>query len=231
MERLRRLSGFERIRTGPSPDDDALLQLTRELALFFDIRFWYKQILWGKFNRSATGWMISKPVIFSFSPMGPETELMMPEYLKGKLSLENWRFLIAIHLVRFKGYNSGRMIKEAGTMILIILGTFVLAFILQRTVGGPLGSALFLPAWSPGLLLVSLKLRNGFRKWVFEVDREVANKLGPEGILEVLDRMKSLDPKANPSTRLARFLAYWSPSINDRVSELRNPQSITLPKR
>ncbi len=231
MERLRRLSGFERIRTGPSPDDDALLQLTRELALFFDIRFWYKQILWGKFNRSATGWMISKLVIFSFSPMGPEAELMMPEYLKGKLSLENWRFLIAIHLVRFKGYNSGRMIKEAGTMILIILGTFVLAFILQRIVGGPLGSALFFPAWSPGLLLVSLKLRNGFRKWVFEVDREVANKLGPEGILEVLDMMKSLDPKANPSTRLARFLAYWSPSINDRVSELRNPQSITLPKR
>jgi len=139
--------------------------------------------------------------------------------------------LIAIHLVRFKGYNSGRMIKEAGTMILIILGTFVLAFILQRIVGGPLGSALFFPAWSPGLLLVSLKLRNGFRKWVFEVDREVANKLGPEGMLEVLDRMKSLDPKANPSTRLTRFLAFWSPSINDRVSELRNPQTITLPKR
>jgi hypothetical protein len=123
------------------------------------------------------------------------------------------------------------MIKEAGTMILIILGTFVLAFILQRIVSGPLGRALFFPAWSPGLLLVSLKLRNGFRKWVFEVDREVANKLGPEGILEVLDRMKFLDPKANPSTRLARFLAFWSPSINDRVSELRNPQTITLPKR
>ena len=68
-------------------------------------------------------------------------------------------------------------------------------------------------------------------KWVFEVDREVANKLGPEGILEVLDRMKSVDPKANPSTRLAHFLAFWSPSINDRVSELRNPQPITLPKR
>ncbi len=116
-------------------------------------------------------------------------------------------------------------------MILIILSTFVLAFILQRIVGGPLGSALFFPAWSPGLLLVSLKLRNGFRKWVFEVDREVANKLGLEGILEVLDRMKSLDPKANPSTRLARFLAFWSPSINDRNNELRNPRPITLPKR
>src|SRR5881409_4213281 len=60
------------------------------------------------------------------------------------------------------------------------------------------------------------------------VDREVANKLGPEGILEVLDRMKSVDPKANPSTRLAHSLAFWSPSINDRVSELRNPQPITL---
>ena len=168
MERLRRFSWFERIRTGPSPDDDALLQLTRELAPFFDIGFWYKQILWGEFHRSATGWMISKPVLFSPG----QVELMLPEFLKGKLSLENWRLLIAIHLVRFKGYNSGRMIKEAGTMILIILGTFVLAFILQRIVGGPLGSTLFFPAWSPGLLLVSLKLRNGFRKWVFEVDRE-----------------------------------------------------------
>ena len=231
MERLRRLSGFERIRTGPSPDDDALLQLTRELALFFDIRFWYKQILWGKFNRSATGWMISKPVIFSFSPMGPEAELMMPEYLKGKLSLENWRFLIAIHMVRFKGLSPRRMFKEAGTMFLIILGAFVAALILQEIVGGPLGSALFLPVWSPGFLFVSLKLRNGFRKWVFEVDGEVANKLGTEGMLEVLDRMKSLDPKANPSTRLARFLAFWSPSINDRVSELRNPRPIALQKR
>src|SRR5206468_1112769 len=152
LQRLRRFSGFERIRTGPSPEDDALLQLTRELALFFDISFWYKAVLWGKFNRSATGWMISKPVLFSPG----QVELMLPEFLKGKLSLENW---------------------------------------------------------------------------VFEVDREVADKLGPEGILEVLDRMKSVDPKANPSTRLAHSLAFWSPSINDRVSELRNSQPITLPKR
>jgi hypothetical protein len=230
LEQLRRLSWFERIRTGPSPDDDALLQLTRELALFFDIRFWYKQILWGEFHRSATGWMISKGV-FAFPGRLPEAELMMPEYLKGKLSLENWRFLIAIHLVRFKGPSPGRMFKEAGPMFLIILGTFALAAILQEIVGGPLGSALFLPVWSPGFLFVSLKLRNGFRKWVFEVDREVANKLGTEGILDVLDRMKSLDPKANPSTRLARFLAFWSPSINDRVSELRNPRPIALQKR
>jgi hypothetical protein len=167
--------------------------------------------------------MISKGVLAFPGPL-PEAELMIPEYLKGKLSLENWRFLIAIHLVRFKGYSSGRMIKEAGTMFLIILGTFVPALILQEIVGGPLGSALFFPVWSPGFLFVSLKLRNGFRKWVFEVDREVANKLGMEGMLEVLDRMKSLDPKANPSTRMARFLAFWSPSINDRTSELRNPQ-------
>jgi hypothetical protein len=123
------------------------------------------------------------------------------------------------------------MFKEAGTMFLIILGAFVPALILQEIVGGPLGSALFFPVWSPGFLFVSLKLRSGFRKWVFEVDREVANKLGAEGMLEVLERMKSLDPKANPSTRMARFLAYWSPSINDRVSELRNQQPITLPKR
>jgi hypothetical protein len=230
LERLRRLSWFERIRTGPSPDDDALLQLTRELALFFDVRFWYKQMLWGKFHGSATGWMISKGVLAFPGPL-PEAELMLPEYLKGKLSLENWRFLIAIHLVQFKGYNSGKMIKEAGIMILIIVGTFVPALILQGIVGGPLGFALLLPAWSPGFLLESLKLRNGFRKWVFEVDREVADKLGTEGMLEVLDMMNSLDPRTNPSTRLARFLAFWSPSINDRINELGNSQPITLPKR
>src|SRR5438046_7868490 len=122
------------------------------------------------------------------------------------------------------------MIKRSRTIILIILCTFLLAFILQRIVGGPLVSALFFPAWSPGLLLVSLKLRNGFRKWVFEVDREVANKLGPEGILEVLDRMKSVDPKANPSTRLAHFLAVWGPSIKQQVSDIRIPAPDTPPQ-
>src|SRR5207247_9772882 len=96
---------------------------------------------------------------------------------------------------------------------------------------GPLVVALSCAALSSGLLLVAVRLRNGFRKCVFEVDRKVANKLGPDGMLEVLDRMKSVDPKANPSTRLAHFLTFWSPSINDRVSELRNPQPITLPKR
>src|SRR5437660_12506111 len=99
--------------------------------------------------------MISKPVLFSPG----QVELMLPEFLKGKLSLENWRLLIAIHLVRFKGYNSGRMIKEAGTMILIILGTFVLAFILKRIVVGPQGSTLFVLAGGAELLLVSLKLK------------------------------------------------------------------------
>ena len=176
--------------------------------------------------------MFSKPVVFSrgavtFRGVMPEAELMLPEYLKGKLPPEMWKVLIAMHLVRFKAYNSGRMSKTLGATILIILGAFIPALIVSGITGGPFGFALLFPIWSPGFLLGLLYARSRLRRWEFELDREVAGKLSTDAILQVLEAMKSLDPRANPLTSFARFLAYWNPSITDRISELGKPQPIT----
>src|SRR2546430_1847816 len=48
LVKLRPLRWYDRIKTGPSPEDDALLQLTREIAVRLDSRFWYRQIVWGR---------------------------------------------------------------------------------------------------------------------------------------------------------------------------------------
>lgn len=174
--------------------------------------------------------MFSKPVVFSrgaptFRGFMPEVEIMLPEYLKGKLSLEMWKVLITMHLVRFKAYNSGRMSKTLGATMLIILGAFSPALIISGITGGPLGFLLLFPI--SGFLLGLLYARTRLRRWEFELDREVAGKLGTEAVLQVLEAMKSLDPRASPSTSFARFLAYWNPSIDDRVSELGKSRPIT----
>ncbi len=120
MDRLRRRSWYERIKTGPSPEDNDLLQLTRELSDQFQMAYWYKQIVWGRLDRyNSTGWIISKPTILSGETVTvpgslPEAELMLPEFLKGKLSLDEWKILIALHMVRFKAYNQGRMSRLLG---------------------------------------------------------------------------------------------------------------------
>jgi len=76
-----------------------------------DSRFWYRQIVWGRFVRGGVCWMITMPVIsreFWLGALGiPLDELMVPEYLKGKLSLDEWRILIEMHLLRLKAFNSG----------------------------------------------------------------------------------------------------------------------------
>src|SRR5206468_11383984 len=86
--------------------------------------YWYKQIVWGRLDRyQSTGWMISKPTLLSKETVTvagslPEAELMLPEYLKGKLSLDEWKILIASHMVRFKAYNKGRMSRLLGKIAL-----------------------------------------------------------------------------------------------------------------
>ena len=117
-------SWYERVKTGPSPEDNALLQLTRELSVQFQMPYWYKQIVWGRLDRyQSTGRMISKPTILSGETVTvpgslPETELMLPEYLKGELSLDEWKILIALHMVRFKAYKKGRMNRLVGKIAL-----------------------------------------------------------------------------------------------------------------
>jgi len=51
---------------------------------------------------------------------------MLPEYLKGKPSLDEWKILISMHLVRIKAYNSGRMSKLLGKIALIPADLFFL---------------------------------------------------------------------------------------------------------
>ncbi len=156
---------------------------------------------------------------------------MLPEYLKGRLSLDEWRLIIAMHMVRFKAYNSGRMSKLLGLMTLTVLGAFFpILILLPQVIGRAWGSVLIFPAWSPTILLSFLWLRRSMRKWEFELDAQVAAKFGTENVLQVLQRMQTLDPRARPTSRLARFVAFWNPSIAQRTHELRNPSSAHLPR-
>ena len=181
--------------------------------------------------------MYSKPVLFSrgtltFRGYLPEVELMLPEFLKGKLSLDSWRFLIGLHMVRFRAnYTSGRLAKIFGGGVLFIIGTFIPAVIIQHLVGGLVSSALFVAIWLPGLVPTILYLRSRLRRWEIELDREAADKLGREGTIRVLEQMKFLDPQATPSTPAARVAAFWTPNMDERVKALSNPWPVTLPKR
>ncbi len=235
LDRLRRLSWYERIKSGPSPEDGAILQITRELAVQLESRFWYRHIFWGRFDRGGVGWLISKPVISRELWLGsigvPEADLMLPEYLKGRLSLDEWRLIIAMHMARMKAYNSGRMSKLLGLMCLAVLAAFVpILLLLPEVIGRAWGSVLTLPAWTPTILLSFLWLRRYIRGWEFELDAQVAAKFGTEKVLQVLQRMQTLDPRAGLTSRLARFVAFWNPSIAQRTNELRNPAAVHLPR-
>jgi hypothetical protein len=180
--------------------------------------------------------MISKPVISSREVLTvpgslPEAELMLPEYLKGKLSLDEWKILIAMHLVRIKAHNSGRMSKLLGKMALAPRGLFflLLFYIPAASAGGLSGPVIVLP--SPVFLLSALWLRRSLRKSLkkreFELDRNVANQFGTEQVSRVLEKMQNLEPMVIP--RLF-FLAYWNPSIKERIGELSNRRYVGLPR-
>src|SRR5438445_6123994 len=64
LGRLGWRSWYERIKTGPTPEDNALLQLTRELSVQFQMSYWYKQVVWGRLDRyNSTCWIRSTPTI------------------------------------------------------------------------------------------------------------------------------------------------------------------------
>src|SRR5437667_10584903 len=148
---------IENVPRVPNISLGALLQLTREIAVRLDSRFWYRQVVWGRFVRGGVGCMITMPVIsreFWLGHLGiPLADLMVPEYLKGKLSLDEWRILIEMHLLRLKAFNSGRMSRLLGLMALMILGAFgALLIVFYIFVGRPWGpllvfQALLLPIW------------------------------------------------------------------------------------
>ena len=235
MDRLRRLSGYERIKTGPSPEDNALLQLTRELSVQFQIPYWYKQIVWGRLDRyNSTGWIVSKPTSSSKETIAVPVsllvaELMLPEFLKGRLSPDEWKILIALHLVRFKAYNQGRLRRLLGKIALVPRGLFflLLFYIPAAASGGLSGPVLYFP--SPIFLLAALWIRRSLRKSLkrreFELDRNVARQVGTQQISQVLEKVGNLDQKRVPTDLRFFFLpyvAYWNPSVKERIGELSN---------
>ncbi len=242
MDRLRRLTGYERIKTGPSPEDNALLQLTRELSGQFQIPYWYKQIVWGRVDRyNSTGWIRSTPTIRSKGIVTvpgslPEAELMLPEFLKGKLSLGEWKTLIALHLVRFKAYNKGKMNRLLGKIALAPRDLFflLLFYIPAAAVGGLSGPVLYFP--SPIFLLAALWIRRSIRKSLkrrdFELDRNVAEQLGAPKVTQVLIKIQNLDQVRIPTSLrfpfLAGRIAYWNPSVWERIGEVSKPRLVDL---
>ena len=235
LVKLRPLRWYDRIKTGPSPEDDALLQLTREIAVRLDSRFWYRQIVWGRFVRGGVGWMITMPVIsreFWLGPLGiPLAELMVPEYLKGKLSLDEWRILIEMHLLRLKAFNSGRMSRLLGVMALMILGAFgALLIVFYIFVGRPWGPILVFPAWGVPILLSLLWVRRSLRAWEFELDGNAASQFGTEQVTQVLEKMQGLNPRATLSSLADRFSVFWTPSIGKRMDELRDKRFVGPPR-
>jgi hypothetical protein len=243
LDRLRRLSGYERIKTGPSPEDNALLQLTRELSAQFEIQYWYKQIVWGRLDRfNSIGWMRSKPTI-SKETVGvpgspPEAELMLPEFLKGRPSLDEWKTLIALHLVRFKAYNKGKMRRLLGKIALAPRDLFflLLFYIPAAAIGGLSGPVLYFP--SPIFLLAALWIRRSIRKSLkrrdFELDKNVAEQLGAPKVTQVLIKIENLDevriPRGLRFPFLAGRIAYWNPSVWERIGEVSKPRPVDLPR-
>ena len=243
MPRLGPRSWYERIKTGPSPEDKALLELVRELSVQFQIRYWYKQIIWGRLDRyDSTGWMISKPIRSSEETVAvpgslPAAELMLPEFLKGKLSLDEWKILIALHLVRFKSYNQSRMSRLLRKIALAPRTLFflLLFYYPAAATGGLSGPVLYFP--SPIFLVAAIVIRRSLRKSLqrreFELDRSVAEQLGIPQVLQVLEKVLSLDQIRVP--RDFRFfyppyVSYWNPSIRERTGELSSPAPADLPR-
>ena len=206
--------------------------------------YWYRQIVWGRLDRyNSTGLIISKPIIPSKETVAvpgslPEAELMLPESLKGRLSPDDWKIVIALHMVRVKAYNQGRMSRLLGKIALAPRGLFflLLFYIPAAASGGLSGPVLYFP--SPIFLIAALwirrSLRNSLKRREFELDRDVAEPLGTVKVLQALEKILSLDQKRIPTYPrfpfLAGWIAYWNPSIRERTGELSKPRPLDLPR-
>src|SRR5260370_19900887 len=187
--------------------------------------------------------MISKPIIppketVTVPGSLPQAELMLPESLKGRLSLDEWKILIALHLVRFKAYNHGRMSRLLGKVALAPRGLFflLLFYIPAAATGGLSGPVLYFP--SPIFLIAALWIRRSLRRSLqrreFELDRNVAEQLGTPQVLQVLERILHLDQIRIPTNLRfpipAGWISYWNPSIRERTGELSSPPPVDLPR-
>jgi len=210
----------------------------------FQIPYWYKQVVWGRLDRyNSTGWIRSTPTIRSdevVTVLGslPEAELMLPEFLKRRLSLDEWKILIALHLVRFKAYNRGRMSRLLGKIALAPRGLFflLLFYIPAAASGGLSGPVLYFP--SPIFLVAAIWIRRTLRRSLqgreFELDRNVAEQLGIPQVLQVLEKILNLDQIRIPTNLrfpiLAGWIVHWNPSVRERTGELSSPPHVDLPR-
>src|SRR5207249_4380560 len=159
---------------------------------------------------------------------------MLPEYLKGELSQDEWKILITMHMVRFKVYNKGRMSRLLGKIALAPRRLFflLLFYIPAAASGGLSGPVLVFP--SPIFLLAALWIRRALRKSLkkreFELDRNVAKQLGTQQVSQALEKLQDLDWRGIPTNLRFSFLAYWNPSIKERIRELSNPRLEDLPR-
>src|SRR3989441_8127911 len=181
--------------------------------------YWYKQVVWGRLDRyNSTGWMRSTPTIPSKEIVTvpgslPEADLMLPEFLKGKLSLDGWKILIALHLVRFKAYNQTRMSRLLGKIAIAPRGLFflLLFYIPAAATGGLSGPVLYFP--SPIFLIAALWIRRSLRKSLkrreFELDRKVAEQLGTQQVSQALEKIQNLDQRRMQTNFQFSFLAGW----------------------
>ena len=206
--------------------------------------YWYKQVVWGRLDRyNSTCWIRSTPTIPSKEIVTvpgslPEADLMLPEFLKGKLSLDEWKILIALHLVRLKAYNQTRMSRLLGKVALAPRGLFflLLFYIPAAATGGLSGPVLYFP--SPIFLIAALWIRRSLRKSLkrreFELDRNVAEQLGIPQVLQALEKILNLDRIRIPTNLRypipAGWIAYWTPSIRERTGELSSPRPVDLPR-
>ena len=204
--------------------------------------YWYGQIVWGRLDPYCSmGWIISKPTSLSNETVAvpgtlPESELMLPEYMKGKLSLDEWKILITLHMVRLKSYNKGRISKLLGKIALAPRGLFflLLFYIPAAASGGLSGPVLYFP--SPIFLLAALWIRRSLRKSLkrqeFALDRKVAEQLGTQQVSQGLEKIWNLDQRRMRTnfrySFLAGWMAYWNPSIKQRIEELSKPRPVDL---
>jgi len=97
------------------------------------------------------------------------------------------------------------------------------------------GPVLYFP--SPIFLIAALWIRRSLRKSLkrreFELDRNVAKQLGTQQVSHVLEKVGNLDQNRIPADIrlfLLPYVAYWSPSIKERIRELGNPRLEDLPR-
>ena len=167
------------------------------------------------------------PVRFRESMFAPPpsgvlpAELMLPEHLKGKLSVEEWKVVIGMHLMKLKGQDSGAMNRLVGEAGLIIFGLWVPVLLISRVFFGPsilheiitysvLGLAVLLALWWAGVRQRPLE---------FQFDQQAAVRFGKDHVLNALRKRNSFQPEG-PRSMLDRMSNYWRPSYAERIARL-----------